>query len=71
MHKSLADALAMSLVLKVAASNPGTILSLTDAQSGSHHAQLLADFVRDFSLRLQNDLSNELTLANISNLLFR
>ncbi|KJV34377.1 hypothetical protein VI06_00695 [Aquitalea magnusonii] len=71
MHKSQADALAMALVLKAATSKPDAVLLLTKEQTGSDNAQQLANFIRDFSLRLQNDLSDEVTLANISNLLFR
>lgn len=71
MHKNNADALALAVVLKAAGGDPKSLFVNAGEDSGVANAHAVADFIRDFSLRLQTDVADEVTLAHVTNLLFR
>ncbi|BBH14551.1 hypothetical protein [Chromobacterium haemolyticum] len=73
MHKTNADVLALAALLKAIVADPKALFVTPGPchDAGAASATAAADFVLNFSRRLQQDISDEVTLSNVANLLFR
>lgn len=70
MNKELADALSIAMASKVIESNPLAFMQSKSVNAGTDNASIVADFIKQLSTRLQQDISDEVDL-NITTLMLK